>query len=285
MSGDPRILTDEPAVTIPDGWQKIDLPVGPSLWYCDERHAYHVCKEDGTRGKRLTSVSSLVKPLDYDAGRLMNWAAHKNGEGIAILAADGLSQEEPDDIHAALQFLHSADSIWSALTDAELTYNHLRDKKGAVGTNVHLALEDLAAGKLPAVDAYPAEEQGYVQGLLKWWMERAPYVLNSEQFVLSTRHGYCGRFDLRAEIDGQVVLADLKTSGYISPAYLAQLGGYAVAAEECGVGGVNRMLVLKVTEDGGFREVEAPPDAREAFLAAADVYRRASQLNKVLRAA
>ena len=270
------------AVTVPEGCIHVEFPNG-DLLYNDDTHAYFAVKEDGSRGKRLTSVSSLCKPFDWKPDHLMRWAAKRNLEGVAILAADGLSQEEPDDIHSGLQFLHSADSIWSALENGKLTYNHLRDAKATVGTNVHLALEDLAAGKLPDAAMYPHDEQPYVKALLDWWIQREPTVLNAEQFVYSAQHGYAGRFDLRAEIDGEVVLVDAKTSGFISTAFHVQLAGYDLAAIECGVGASDRQWVLQLSDEGEWAEVQSQATHAD-FVTALTVYRRAAEIEKAARA-
>ena len=112
--------------------EKIDLPGGESLWYFDEDHSYwrHNPKT-GKRGRRLTGVTTVVKPLDYNPENLLRWAAKTQCKGIALLAEEA----SPEDL---LRWLHNPDAIWRELEDHGLTYENVRDKAGVEGTNAHV---------------------------------------------------------------------------------------------------------------------------------------------------
>lgn len=161
-------------------------------------------------------------------------------------------------------------------------------EKRELGTRVHRVFERLAKGHgVPRLDALPESDLPYVKGLLKWWASRDPQVLACEQFVMHDELGYAGRYDLRARIGGKVTLIDLKTSKGLYPKYGAQLVAYDLAAEECGIGAADELLILKVDDEGGFTEVPAFVqrgellDAIRTRKVAARVQR---QQNEVLRA-
>lgn len=283
-----------------DPFEKHTMPDGTHIFYHDDRHAYF---RDVTQKKgkwcgvsRLTGVSSVVKPLDFNPDGLLGWAARLTCEGVAQLAADGLGLQEdvrrgvvaPDAISAALVWLESGPSITAALKDAELTWAHLRDQAATRGTNVHLrALHALARGAaVPDFDALTPEERGYARGVLAFWHEHDPEPLESEQVVFSATHGVAGRFDLRCRLDGDVVLLDAKTatSSFIPTKHHAQLAGYETLARECGLGASDRQVMLRVDADGKYELVDGTATA-EDFLAALRVYRASARINRESNAA
>jgi hypothetical protein len=271
------------------------MPDGSVVYYRDSDHSYFrgvKAKGDGWAGTgRLTGVSTVVKPMDFDPGRLLRWAARLNGEGIAILAADGLSLDDADDMRAALSWLGSAESIWRALEDSGLTFEDVRDRAAQRGTNVHkFALHALATGSpVPAFDLLTEETRGYARGVMAFLHECEPEPLQAEQVVWSDELGVAGRFDLRARLhgggfDGATCLVDAKTSGFISTKHHGQLAGYDLLARECGVGGSDRLLILQVDAEGGYELVEAQATPEE-FVDALRVYRGAARIGSAARAA
>ncbi|CAN5869811.1 hypothetical protein BH24ACT15_BH24ACT15_29940 [soil metagenome] len=260
--------------TLTDLGLKVTFPDGTGFYYVDESHAYYRAKPEGGRGKRLTSVSSLVKPFDFKPDNLMRWAAKQTCAGVVLL-------DKPDGWAA------DADKIWDTLTESKLTFNDLREAKATTGTLVHAAFESLANGFDVDLEEFAEADQGYVLSVLEWWAREQPEVLNVEQFVYSEEHGFTGRFDLRAvrRASGSPTLIDLKTSGYIGTAYHVQLAGYALAAEECGVGGCGDTMILKAHEDGRVAtEVEGLATAQD-FLHALAVYRSAGEIERGTRRA
>lgn len=264
-----------------DPGRRIDLPNGSALYYVEEDHSYWRCKPDGSRGRRLTGLTGVIKPIDFRPDNLMRWAAKLNGEGIAELCGPILAATNTDSIPDALAWLDSADSIWQALEDAELTYNHIRDRAAQRGTNVHeLALRALAEGKpVPDFDSMSDEEKGYAQGVVKFWLDHDPEPLDVEQIVADEELGVAGRFDLRAKLstyDG-IGLIDAKTSAYISEGAHVQIAGYRFLAEACGVGETDYGAILRLSEDGDYELIDVQAEATD-FLAAVDCYRRAARI-------
>src|SRR5690242_20559111 len=118
------------------------MPNGIEVYYRDSDHSYwsdvkiNPKVPGGFSGTgRLTGISTVVGPFDWRPDNLMRWAARVNGEGVAALASEGLSQDDLEDMRACLQFLTSGDSIWQALSDARLLYDQARDDAAQRGTN------------------------------------------------------------------------------------------------------------------------------------------------------
>lgn len=259
-----------------------------SIYYRDEDHSYWLAKEDGARGKRLASVSTLVGPYSGDPEFLMRWAATLTLEGVATLFK---GERVPD----------TADALLERLVAQEMSFTHLRNQAADRGTLVHEHHEAMAGIRhFPSLDDASDRELAMVEAVTDWWGQRQPEVLQAEQVVFSSKHRYAGRFDLRCEIDARVGLCDLKTSGRIYPKYFVQLQGYECAAKECGIGGSDYQFILQVNEDGGWREIlcdsdfigtvdnkgqekiyEVAPPGPEDFLRAVEIYRQSTELQKV----
>jgi hypothetical protein len=280
-------------------FERHEMPDGTSVYYRDSDHSYW--RDIKPKGKawsgtgRLTGVSTVCAPLDFRPDNLMRWAARLNGEGIAILASEGLSCDDVEDMRASLAWLGSADAIWQALQDSELTFEHVRDRAAARGTNVHKhALHALASGAaVPAFDQLTEEERGYARGVMAFWHECEPETLQAEQVVWSDRLGIAGRFDLRARLMGSyrgqsllgaTCMVDAKTSGFIAAKHHGQLAGYDLLARECGIGESERRLILQVGDDGSYELLDSAA-SHDEFEDALRVYRSAGRIGRATRAA
>lgn len=267
------------------------MPSGAEVWFRSSDHAYFAgVKPDAAKGYtgvgRLTGVSTTVAPLDFRPDNLLKWAAHLNGRGVSILAADALSLEDADDMRSALAWLSSADSIWHTLSDARLLFSDFRESRATQGTNVHLhSLSALASGRpVPDRRMLTDEEWGYARGVMAFWHVMEPEPLQYEQVVVSHTHGVAGRFDLRCRIGPETWLIDCKTSGFIPAKHHGQLAGYDLLAIESGFGGADRLGVLQVDAQGGFELIDGQA-SHEDFLAALKVYRASGRINTAARRA
>ena len=264
------------------------LPSGETLVYRDRDHSYWrelVEKPNGEQaGKgRLTGVSTVVGPMDWQSDNLMGWAARLDREGVAALAADSFSSS---DALASLGWLASGESIGNALDGAKLSWRQSRDKAATRGTAVHThALNALASGEpVPAFEQMTGEERGYAEGVTAFWLDHNPKVIAAEAVVADLELGVAGRFDLLAEIDGRVVVLDAKTSKYLSAKFVAQIAGYALLLERSGYQKPEAGAVLQVREDGSYSLIEMEI-VEDDFTMALAVYRRAAEIKKRLRAA
>jgi len=278
------------------------LPDGSSIAYREDQHAYYRdVRWDKPQGQwcgvgRLTGVSTVVKPFDWTPGPLMAWAARLDRNGVATLAAEGLSLDDPDDMRATLGWLASGESISGALDDARLSYAHARDDAAARGTSVHKhSLRALASGRpVPDLAAMTVEERDYSRGVIAFWHEREPVPLHSEQVVADLGLGVAGRLDLICELDGRTVLLDCKTVSKVPepgiPQRLpyssqhVQIAGYALLAESCELASVDGTATLQVFGDGSYRLVPGCAGPAD-FELALGVYRSAAAIQKAARKA
>ena len=223
------------------------MPSGAECWYRDSDHSYYSEVQakggnwTGVAATRLPSPSAIGGVLDIDkAQRLMAWAAR-----------------HPD----ALGY---------------------RDKRADEGTHVHVdVLEALASGdRIPSLADVDDDARGMAQGVLAWWNRRRPQPIGSELVVYSPHHGYAGRLDLLALVDGKRTIVDLKTSKFIGEGAHTQLAGYVLAAVEADYGPIEAAVILQVRSDGTFTELPCAAEASD-FLAALDAYRAAKRVKKL----
>lgn len=284
----------------PDGL--IELPNGSHIFYDDASHAYYRARLDGqkfVRSTRLTGCSTLCKPYNFNADRLLSWKERMTCEGIAALveadvAANAAVQHIEGWCPPDHEWLLSSGTIRDRLRLEGVTADDARDRKATLGTNIHSVLEALAGiGDWPDLNAMPPEEQLYAKAVMSWWETRRPQVLQAEQFVYSEAYGFAGRFDLRANLkyegpEGEstwpCALVDLKTSSFIAPSMHVQLALYELGAKECGIGSTVFQLVLQVKPDGTWREVLSKASEKDA-LSAIDVYRGAARIEREAKAA
>ena len=213
---------------VKDGDTLTRLPSGGLVFYQDSTHRYYAILADCRAS--LTSVTSVLKVLD-----------------------------KPALVHAA----------WR-LGLENLDYKVEWGKAATRGTSVHDALEALAVdgvAGIPDLDAYPEEDRGYVSGVAAAWIALAPRVAATEVVVADVVEGVAGRFDLLAEVDGQLTLMDLKTNarGRVYSSHFLQLAGYEALMEASGWARPERSLVLAVGEDGSWQVQETPDSARRAW--------------------
>lgn len=270
------------------------LPNGTVVHYKDANHSYWRAveeKKDGTlKGTgRLTGVSTVTGPFDWDADGLIGWGARLENEGVAQLVARDLAAWDeagrPDDMGQALTWLANGESITQALRDNKLTWRDVRDQAANRGTNVHKhALNALSEGREVSFGELTDEERGYAQGVTGFWLDHEPEVIAAEAVVADLDAGVAGRFDLLCRIGGELVMLDAKTSGYLSPKFVVQVSGYAKLAAACGYGDATAGAVLQVTAEGTYNLIRFDL-APEAFDRALAVYRQAAEIRKVLRAA
>lgn len=210
-----------------EDWHRVAFPNGSRMIYVEvpgdeshrNHHSYWRAHPDWSRGQRIAGASSMVSTFDLKQDALHKWIGRQ------------------------------------AATSGD--FDPGREKR-ELGSRVHGVAEALASGvAFPNVDEMPESDRGYVRALMRWWEERRPEVIATEQFVFHGDLGYAGRYDLRARIDGKEVLLDLKTANNLYPKYGAQLVAYDLAAEWCGLGKADELRILKVCEDGDWFEVPA----------------------------
>lgn len=234
------------------------------------------------RDSRYTGVSTPVKALDPDPTGLMWWAAKLDQLGIAELARDALDAE------ADLTWLRSQKGLDSALREAELTWDKVRDKAADRGTAIHeqIFLAFAQEKRPPSLSRLSEEERAYGQAAIRWWRDRRPTPLFAEQVTVCHELNVAGRFDLLCEIDGERVLVDAKTreKGKERRGDHAQLEGYELCNIACGIGPSDRRMAVLLLPDGTYREVPSVGTEMD-FMLALQTYRAGGDLGKRMRAA
>lgn len=197
-------------------------------------------------GERLVNVTTVLGVLDKPA--LLDWAAN--------LAREGKS------------------------------WRDVRDEAGERGKDTHsLLLAALLRERFSIADL-PEETQAHAQAGVRWKRARRPKVVEAERMVAAPSHGYAGRIDLLAELDGLpgLTLVDFKTvtkwsrkkvkhkdcggegcsncdggkvEGELYPPYdenLLQLDLYTPAIEESGYPVPDQGMVVRLGPDGEYDE-------------------------------
>ncbi len=246
-----------------------------------------------------TEVPSVTSVLDcLEKGGLPWWGMKVGVQGVVELFEKGLLQTFVDwkdgdkekvclvgDAEAEGGLRHgwqaTTESIVDLLKQEKLTVNHVRDKAGERGTNVHDALEQWAKSGgefFPTPAEFPEAERGYVEGLLAWIDDLQPKPVLWEVMV-GSELGYAGRYDLVVEPDAPCeyvsktypkkddkveelqpgrYMVDLKTSKGVYPtSNFRQLAAYEWASRECGYPNTDSQYILRVTSDGKYEFVRS----------------------------
>jgi len=125
----------------------------------------------------------------------------------------------------------------------------IKEAAGNVGTRVHKAIEEIVAKDASPDNVYkkfdlgPAEYIALV-GFSNWYHATKPKILRQEFPVISHILRVGGTVDMVAEIDGDEVVIDFKTSRYIAPYFWLQLDAYAFCLAEMELHWPRRLMVL-----------------------------------------
>lgn len=239
-----------------------EFTVEGKLWtlkYRDSDHSYHLREGRDGRWFRVPSASTIAKVSYNDPGGLMGWAVKETQEG----------------------------RDW-------------RDPQAKEwGTAAHEQLEHLALkGKALTLTDQPEHVRGCVQGVASWWLEHRPVFKASEVIVASPSMRVAGRFDFIAEVDGELVLGDLKTSKpqdwddwarhKANPAFV-QLAGYAAmyAESRWEAPQPTARYILRVGADGNWdwKRDLCPELSEAAFKTKLEAYRADSAWGRAYKAA
>ena len=203
-------------------------------------------------GVELDSVSSIVGTLDKPA--LMVWIEQQATLGAVEAERLGeLVDVDPDDWVKRVKLLGLGASA-------------KRDEGADRGTAIHGALHGLATDGTPPNPAeFPAMARPWLQGAVGLWLALEPEVVAAERIVCNPEHGYAGRFDLLAHIDGRLTLLDWKTGKarvFDQSHYQLRLYAMALAAE--GVD-VERACIVGIGDDGRYEIIDCAVSDDEAL--------------------
>ncbi len=171
-------------------------------------------------------------------------------------------------------------------TAAGRDWRETRDDAARRGTQTHALIARILAGEKASLADIDPEQRAWGQAAYRWLRDAEPDVYLSETMVCWPLHGYAGRLDLVATIDGRLTLCDFKTTSAWAykkskgkptdkklPPYdenLLQLDLYAGALIASGYELPDRGLIVRLGPDGSYDETfcELDPDRGLAILAA-----------------
>lgn len=100
-------------------------------------------------------------------------------------------------------------------------------ERADIGTEAHDLFERMARGE--EIGRVHPDFEGYVEQFQKFLDDFQPNYLMMEETVWSNKHRYAGSFDAIAEIGGEVIVLDNKTTKSIYPEVGLQLAAYRYA--------------------------------------------------------
>lgn len=166
---------------------------------------WYVHPESGDRQPGVTSVIGVLnKPF------LVNWAAKVAAEFVC----DNIGSVMPlamSDRGAAIDLIKGASRRYTA-------------KRGEIGTAAHELFERLAKGE--DVGRQHPDMQPYVNHFKAFLDRFQPEFLLTEPTVWNSTVGYAGSADAFLRIDGEIIVADWKTSAAVYPEVGLQLSAY-----------------------------------------------------------
>jgi hypothetical protein len=211
-------------------------------------------------GVEYPSVTTITGILDKPA--LVQWAANCAVDYVA----GNLDRLKSDNVHEGE----------AVLLEARSAHKTVKDEAAGNGTLVHKAIE-LYINHEPYEDLLSTEESKTAFSAFLSWEDKN-HVLweKTECEVVSERHGYAGRFDAIATINGHRYLVDFKTSKGIWDEYKYQLCAYMQAYNEAESEKIENLAILHLDKETGeptFKVIEKDIDRMtELFNSLCEVY-------------
>lgn len=177
----------------------------------------------------LTSNAERYRVKTPD-GRMYQWGADRFVSVTTILSALGKPWLGAWAAKMAAEYAYDNRNVWTELPKIEATKLiksapwDTRDKAGNLGTAVHDAIEaHILSEPLPEYSDTVAPRMSHFEQFL---IEYEPHFFASEAVVFSKQHRYAGTLDAIAEIGGETLLIDVKTSKSVYPEFALQLAAY-----------------------------------------------------------
>ena len=224
------------------------LKNGLTLTFDDEKHIYYHEK------KKLESVTGICGngvPKPELTGWLVSTPIReiKNAINNRLDEGWGIDRVELERI----------------IDKAKNKTEEVKKDAGLVGTVVHGLIEDFLQGK-----KIPNQSDEKVVNcwnlFLDWWNKQEYEVVELEKKVFSKKYNYAGTLDLvLKDKQGNLILADIKTSNQISFDYTLQLNAYKEAYEEETKTKISKGLIIRLPKKDGKIEVKELPLNKQMF--------------------
>jgi hypothetical protein len=198
-------------------------------------------------GIEYPSVTTITGIMDKPA--LLQWSANC---AVDYVIENIEAVKDPLDVHRGEDVLERA----------RKAYATVRDNAASSGTQCHHAIEAYINGQNPEEHLKSEEARRGFEAFLSWEDKNHVEWLETECEVVSLKHGYAGRFDAIARINGHVYLIDFKTSSGVYDEMKWQLCAYRQAYNErlaVGKQPIENLAILhldKKTAEPTFKPIE-----------------------------
>ena len=224
------------------------LKNGLTLTFDDEKHIYY---HEGKKVESVTGICGNGVPKPELTGWLVSTPIReiKNAINNRLDEGWGIDRVELERI----------------IDKAKNKTEEVKKDAGLVGTVVHGLIEDFLQGK-----KIPNQSDEKVVNcwnlFLDWWNKQEYEVVELEKKVFSKKYNYAGTLDLvLKDKQGNLILADIKTSNQISFDYTLQLNAYKEAYEEETKTKISKGLIIRLPKKDGKIEVKELPLNKQMF--------------------
>lgn len=211
----------------------------------------HMYTANGVLVPSVTGVTGVV-----DKPALIYWAVNETISHVKHMWKPGKE--------------YTKEQIKSILYDAKEARFRSSGRAKNIGTEAHDWIERYIKSRI--LELQPPEMPDYppvlsaVEAYLDWERNAGDLeYISSERKVYSRKYMYSGTVDILLRINGELVVADLKTSKAIYPEYYIQCSAYASAISEEDGSVVDKIAIIRVPKDGEGVEIAESVDVDYFF--------------------
>ena len=130
------------------------------------------------------------------------------------------------------------EELYPIIDEAVTQHTQKKEEAGDIGSQIHDWCEAFAQAKIdgtkePAIeDTMPEPVLNGISAFLDFYNSHDVKFLEVERFTYSMIHGWCGKFDTVAIVDGIKTVIDYKTGKYIYDEQYFQMGQYWISIDE-----------------------------------------------------
>lgn len=184
----------------------------------------------------------------------------------------------------------TAEELLPVIDEALKQHTVKKEEAASIGDLIHAWAESFAKAKLEDTEVPDVSEDldervlNGINAFLDWYNAHSVKFVCAEQMVYSRLHGFVGKIDAVAEVDGLKMLIDYKSGKYIYNEHLYQVAGYRLAYEE-EHGKLDGAVILHFNKETGqleTKEIGWEDYEKDAatFLACLAVKQREKELTK-----
>lgn len=244
------------------------IKIADNLYIPQDFEINHNYYADSEGKKPYMGITSVLRVIAKPA--LIQWAANMVDEHIRANISYAIPGEDG--------------GLWaikpSVIEEARTAHTKKKEQAGSEGTNVHALIEVLINDAIKNNNGFMDKSEHdipQVAVFIEWASTNKVRFLASEKRLVSTSLWVAGTADFIAEINGQLMIGDVKTNNSgIYPEHKMQASAYAYMALEMGLyKEFDGIVVINVPKKGGIK-IEYSYDLKgnvEAFKNALSLYK------------